>query len=48
LWVKALIERKHIKAKYDGGIRMLYVPQQTVKKQSRASIRKLINEVLKD
>jgi|TARA_Y100000310_G_scaffold173163_1_gene173294 hypothetical protein len=48
LWVKALIERKHIKAKYQGGVRMLYVPQQTVRKQSKTDIRKLIDEVLND
>lgn len=49
LWVKALIERKHIKAKYDGGIRMLYVPQQTMKQPtSRLEIKNILDEVLRN
>ena len=46
LWITALKDKGHIKAKYQGGIRMLYVPQQTTKRQSRADIKKILDEVL--
>jgi transposase len=54
LWVKALIDRGHIKAQYKGGLRMLYVPEQRnlTKKEikeklaSPSEIREVIGEAL--